>query len=85
VNDRQKELDFDFDNRPHHFVDMESGEEIKVHPGRIKETYQTAINQYRHQLELKCAQYHIDLIDADIHQGYNQILKAYLVKRAAMG
>src|ERR1700709_1225622 len=30
INDKQKELDFDFDNRPHHFVDMESGENIKV-------------------------------------------------------
>lgn len=84
VVDKKKELDFDFDNRPHHFIDMESGEEMKVHPGRIRETYRAALNEYRHQLELKCAQYHIDLIDANIHDGYNQILKAYLVKRAAM-
>jgi hypothetical protein len=81
VSDKKKELDFDFDNRPHHFIDMESGEEMKVHPGRIRETYKAALNEYRHQLELKCAQYHIDLIDANIHDGYNQILKAYLVKR----
>lgn len=84
VSDKKKELDFDFDNRPHHFIDMESGEEMKVHPGRIRETYRAAIDQYRRELELKCAQYHIDLIDANIHDGYNQILKAYLVKRAAM-
>src|SRR3954468_19424415 len=25
VHDKQKELDFNFDNRPHHFVDIESG------------------------------------------------------------
>jgi len=85
VSDKKKELDFDFDNRPHHFIDMESGEEMKVHPGRIRETYKAALSEYRHQLELKCAQYHIDLIDANIHDGYNQILKAYLVKRGAMG
>jgi len=84
VSDKKKELDFDFDNRPHHFIDMESGEEMKVHPGRIRETYRAAIDEYRRELELKCAQYHIDLIDANIHDGYNQILKAYLVKRAAM-
>src|SRR5476651_2233220 len=85
VSDKNKELDFDFDNRPHHFIDMESGEELKVHPGRIREAYKAALDDYRHQLELKCAQYHIDIIDANIHDGYNQILKAYLVKRAAMG
>lgn len=85
VNDRKREVEFNFDNRPHHFVDIESGEEIKVHPGKIRETYREALGNYRHQLELKCAQYQVDLIDANIHEGYNQILKAYLIKRAAMG
>jgi len=85
VSDKKREVDFDFDNRPHHFIDMESGEEIKVHPSRIRETYRTTIEGYRRELELKCAQYKIDLVDANIHDGYNHILKAYLVKRAAMG
>jgi len=84
VNDRQKEVDFNFDNRPHHFVDIESGEEVRVHPNKIRETYRTNLENYRHQLELKCAQYHIDLIDANIHEGYNGILKAYLIRRNSM-
>jgi uncharacterized protein (DUF58 family) len=84
VNDRQKEVDFNFDNRPHHFVDIESGEEVRVHPNKIRETYRANLDNYRHQLELKCAQYHIDLIDANIHEGYNSILKAYLIKRNSM-
>jgi uncharacterized protein (DUF58 family) len=84
VNDRQKELDFNFENRPHHFIDMESGEEIKVHPNKIREAYRLNLESYRHQLELKCAQYHIDLVDANIHDGYNNILKAYLIKRNSM-
>lgn len=84
VSDRHKELDFDFDNRPHHFVDMESGAEIKVHPNKIREAYRANLAGYRHQLELKCAQYHIDLVDADIHEGYNNLLKAYLIKRNSM-
>jgi uncharacterized protein (DUF58 family) len=81
VNDRQHEVDFDFDNRPHHFIDMESGEEVKVHPGKVRESYRAALTQYRHELELKCAQYNIELVDANINDGYNQLLKAYLVKR----
>src|ERR1700744_2645561 len=84
VNDRQKEVDFDFDNRPHHFVDIESGEELKVHPGKIREAYKANLDGYRHRLELKCAQYHIDLIDANIHDGYNERLKAYLIRRNSM-
>jgi len=84
VTDKQKELDFNFDNRPHHFVDIESGEELKVNPARVREAYKTSLNEYRHQLELKCAQYHIDLVDADINEGYNHILNTYLVKRNKM-
>jgi uncharacterized protein (DUF58 family) len=81
VNDRQHELDFSFDNRPHHFIDMESGDEVKVHPGSVRDSYRNALNSYRQQLELKCAQYQVELVDANIHDGYNSLLKAYLIKR----
>ncbi len=84
ISDHQKELNFDFENRPYHFVDLESGAEMKVHPNEIRESYQSALNNYRQQLELKCAQYHIDLIDANLHDGYDKVLKAYLIKRNKM-
>lgn len=84
VNDKQKELDFNFDNRPHHFIDMESGENIKVNPGQIRDAYRESLLHYRHQIELKCAQYKIDIVDADIKDGYQQVLKQYLVKRNKM-
>ena len=84
VNDKQKELDFNFDNRPHHFIDMESGEQVKVHPGKIRESYLSSLAHYKNELQLKCAQYHIDLVDANIEDGYTNILKAYLIKRTKM-
>ncbi|RWY47901.1 DUF58 domain-containing protein [Mucilaginibacter gilvus] len=84
VTSKQKELDFNFDNRPHHFVDIETGEEVRVHPNKIRESYITSLKEYRHQLELKCAQYHIDIVDADIEQGYNSILNEYMIKRNRM-
>jgi uncharacterized protein (DUF58 family) len=84
VNDKQKEVDFNFDNRPHHFIDMESGQQIKVHPGKIREAYHASYARYQHQLRLKCAQYNIDMVDANIDEGYSHILKTYLVKRNKM-
>jgi len=84
VSDKQKEIDFNFDNRPHHFIDIESGAEIKVHPGKVRDAYKASLTEYRHQLELKCAQYHIDLVDVDINEGYHDVLKTYLVKRNKM-
>lgn len=84
VLDHKMELDFNFENRPYHFVDMESGEELKVHPGNVKEAYLSAVSLYHKELKLKCAQYQIDLVDADIHAGFYQILHSYLIKRAKM-
>jgi uncharacterized protein (DUF58 family) len=84
VSDRQKELEFNFDNRPHQFIDIESGEQVRVHPNKIRDSYRSALEHYRHELELKCAQYHIDLVDAYIEDGYNNVLKSYLIKRNKM-
>ena len=84
VMDKHKELNFDFDNRPHHFIDMESGEEVRVHPNKIRESYQSALQKYHHDLELKCAQYQIDIVDAYVEDGYQNVLKSYLIKRNKM-
>jgi len=84
VNDKHKEMDLGFDNRPHHFIDIETGDEVKVHPGKIRDAYRTTLAQYRHEIELKCAQYRIDIVDAYIHEGYNSLLKSYLIKRNKM-
>ncbi len=84
VTSKQKELEFNFDNRPHHFVDIETGEEVRVHPNKIRDSYISSLKDYHHQLELKCAQYHIDIVDADIEQGYNSILNEYMIKRNRM-
>jgi uncharacterized protein (DUF58 family) len=84
VNDKEKELDFNFDNRPHHFIDMENGEQVRVHPNQIRESYRSSLAEFHHELVLKCAQYQIDLVDAYIEDGYNNILKSYLIKRNKM-
>ncbi|MEO8884413.1 MAG: DUF58 domain-containing protein, partial [Mucilaginibacter sp.] len=84
VNDKQKEIDFSFDNRPHHFIDIESGDEVKVHPNKIRDSYHASLTRFRHELELKCAQYKIDMVDANIHDGFQNILKSYLIKRNNM-
>ncbi|MBA2612233.1 MAG: DUF58 domain-containing protein [Bacteroidetes bacterium] len=84
VVDKAKEIDFEFENKPYHFIDLESGEEIKLNPSQIKEQYQRSINEYKDLLKLKCGQYKIDFVEADINKGFDNILYTYLVKRNKM-
>lgn len=84
VVDKSLEMDFEFENRPYNFIDMETGEELKVHPHEIKTTYLNAVNSFKKELKLKCGQYRIDFVEADINEGFNTILSSYLIKRSKM-
>ncbi len=84
VTDKAKEQEFDFENRPYEFVDMETGTILKAHASKVKDAYLSQMTAYRKNLALKCAQYKIDMVDADINAGFNHILEAYLIKRQKM-
>jgi hypothetical protein len=81
VVDKKQELDFDFDNRPYKFIDLETGRQIKVNPLEVKAEYTRAINSYKDELKIKCGQYRIDFVEADINNGFEQVLLPYLLKR----
>ncbi|HAH60374.1 MAG: DUF58 domain-containing protein [Lentimicrobium sp.] len=84
VADKQFEIDFDFENKPYRFIDMETREEIKIRPHELREGYRERMKAFTQELNLRCAQYHIDLVRADINLGYKQILLPYLLKRVKM-
>lgn len=81
VTDKSKEMEFEFENKPHHFIDLESGEEIKLNPSLIREQYMQSIHSFTEELKIKCGQYKIDFVEADINQGFDTVLYTYLVKR----
>lgn len=84
VVDREAELELKFEDRPYTFVDLESGEQVKAHPAEVREAYKAAMTDHWHQLKLKCGQYRIDLVEADIHAGFQPILLEFLLKRAKL-
>ncbi len=84
VTDKKTEEDFKFENRPYLFVDVESGEEVKVHSNEFREAYINSLKDFKHELKLKCAQYKIDMVEADINEGYKNVLLPYLLKRERM-
>jgi uncharacterized protein (DUF58 family) len=84
VFDRLHEEKLEFENSPHRFVDLESGEEIKLNPALIQKNYFEQMQRIRKDLMLRCAQYKIDYVEADINQGFNQVLLSYLIKRSRL-
>jgi len=84
VTDKKHELDFEYENRPYLFVDMESGEEIKLQHNQVKELYIEKVSAYKDALKMKCLQYKIEFIEADINEGFVPVLQNYMVKRNKM-
>jgi hypothetical protein len=63
---------------------MESGSELKINPFEIKDKYIREVNAYKEELKLRCAQYNIDFVEADINAGFKEVLLPYLLKRERM-
>ena len=84
VSDVPSEHLLEFDNKPYNFIDVESGESIKLNPSHYKEDYLKRVGDFLDLLRLKCLQYKIDLVEVDISKGYDQIITSYLLKRQKM-
>jgi len=84
VVDRKHELELDLRDQPYTFVDVETGEQVKAHPAEIREGYRAAVAERWHRLKLKCGQYRIDLVEADINAGFQPLLLEFLTKRAKL-
>jgi uncharacterized protein (DUF58 family) len=84
VNERKHELNFDFENRPYHFIDKETNEQIKLNPVQYKEVYLERMNNFKKEFDLKCAQYKIELVNASLDEGFYPVLNAWLIKRNRM-
>jgi uncharacterized protein (DUF58 family) len=84
VIDKKLEQDFSFGNRPFRFIDMETGVELKLNPNNIREEYTIAMNKFMSQLKLKCGQYNIDLVEADINENFSEVLQPFILKRGKL-
>jgi uncharacterized protein (DUF58 family) len=78
------EKDLEFDNKPYKFVDLETGEEIKLSPNLYQKKHKEQAENYLKELKLKCLQYKIDFVEIDINKGFDKVLNSYLLKRQKM-
>lgn len=84
VVDKDKEINFEFENRPYIFEDLETGETVRLQSNQVKEYYVEQITKFNEALKVKCLQYQIDFVEADIKKGFKPVLQSYLVKRSKM-
>ncbi|WP_298502729.1 DUF58 domain-containing protein [uncultured Maribacter sp.] len=81
VLDKGTELNFDFDNSPKRFVDVETGVHIDLYADTVKKDYENKLHTTIEELKLKCAQYKIRYVDVDVASDFSKILNTFLIEK----
>ena len=81
VVDKKHEYELQFGEQPKRFTDVETGEKIDLYADNVQDSYKAAVAEYFSGLKLKCAQYGIKYVEADINQNFDKILTTYMVER----
>ncbi len=82
VFDKKLEEKFDFGNRPHRFVDLETGETVKLTPSEYKKKFSFLKKRQLNLLKTKLLNFGVDYIEVDIDSGFEKVLETYLIKRS---
>lgn len=85
VIDGKTEIDFDFDNAPRKFIDVETGEEISVFAENVKAAYEKQVSVFFKKLALSCAQNKIKYVPVSIRDDFEKIMLTYLVEKQKFG
>lgn len=81
IIDKKTELNFNFDNTPRKFIDLETGEIINIFADNVKGEYQKQTEKYFNKLALTCTQNKIKYVPVAVDEGFEKILTSYLVEK----
>ncbi|MBE8725202.1 DUF58 domain-containing protein [Flavobacterium hungaricum] len=85
VVDSKTELQFDFDNTPRKFIDLESGDEVSIFADNVKAEYEKRAEAYFKELALTCAKNQIKYVSVNVGDNFEKILTTYLVEKQNFG
>ena len=85
VVDEKRELNFDFDNAPRKFIDVETGETVNLFAENIKEAYEKSVDSYFKKIAMTCAQNRIKYVPVNVGANFEKILTTYLVEKQMFG
>ena len=84
ICDFKKEKKLDYKRGFYKFVDLETNSEIEINPNDIKQLYKKEMEESLDYIKEKSAQLKMDYFIADLNEGFERMLKAYLIKRSRL-
>lgn len=81
VLDLKKELNFNFENSPKKYLDLETNDFVNLYADQAKQNYISGFSKYINKLKNKCLNYKVNYVEADINGDFNTILSTYLLER----
>jgi len=83
--DKEKEIEFNFNNSPKQFVDVETGVHVNLYADTIRTNYEKAVKDYFKELKIRCGQYRIKYVPVAVNEDFSTILTTYLVEHQKFG
>ena len=75
------EVNFEFDNTPKSFVDVETNEKVDLFADQVEEVYAKKAKDYMRKVKEACLNYNIKYIPVNISENFDTVLNTYLVER----
>ena len=80
--DMAHEVNLEYGSRPHLFIDLESGHQLRLQPDEVAAEYRRQMTEMFATLRQRAMQYRIDYVPVDVAQGFHQIIIPFLLKRS---
>lgn len=75
------EIELLVENRPTRFVDLETGNSIKLQPEEIKSAYSATQQSWLQEVKDRLTEQDVEYIDCDISQPIEHVLKSFFTRR----
>lgn len=85
VIDKKTEFQFDFDNTPRKFIDVESGDEVNLYAENIKMEYEKLVQKHFDKIANTCAMYKIKYVPVSVDEKFEKIMMTYLAEKQRFG
>lgn len=84
ILEKETEALFYLPDRPMILRDMESGAEIALNPGQLRQAYSKKMESISSRLQRQCRKHSVDYVELDTGIAYDTALMAYLNKRKTL-